>query len=159
MNKAKGFLKKNNVKFRVHKHPPVYTCKDAEKYYLDIPGPVFKSLFLKSKNGDQYFMAVLPAEKRVDFDKFAELAGVKRVSLANKDDLMEILAVEPGSVSPFSLINDDDSEVMVYIDKSIDGAEIVSFHPNINTETLELDKDAFNTFLGLIGNNFEIVDF
>ncbi len=130
-----------------------------EKHYQDIPGPVFKSLFLKSKEDNQYFLAILPADKRVDFNKFAEVVGVKKVSLASKEKLDEKLGVEPGSVSPFSLINDVDGEVLVYMDKSVYEADVVSFHPNINTETLALSSDDFKRFLNLVGNDFRIIEF
>ena len=52
---------------------------------------------------------------------------------------MKYLGVTPGSVSPFGLINDHDRRVRVFLDRDLATADRVSFHPNINTVTLDAD--------------------
>ena len=99
-----------------------------------------------------------PAKKQTDLKKFAELVDEKKVSFASSESLKEKLGLEPGSVSPFGLFNDIERSVEVYIDSEVYNAKTVSFHPNVNTATLELSKNMFHRFLQTIGHDVEVVD-
>ena len=78
------------------------------------------------------------------------------MKFANINNLKEILELEPGSVSPFGLINDKENITKLLIDKEVWDSDWVSFHPNINTETLELKGEDFRKFAENCGNLFEI---
>jgi Ala-tRNA(Pro) deacylase len=158
MNDVTKFLSKNNINFTLHKHPAVYTCEEAEKYCGDIPGIEGKNLLLRSKKGKRHFLVILPANKKTDLKKFAELVNEKKISFASSKALKEKLGLEPGSVSPFGLINDSEHRVEVYIDSEIYNADIVSFHPNVNTATLELSKNMFHKFLQTIDHEIHVID-
>lgn len=157
MNNVNQFLLENNIDFTLHKHPAVYTCEEAEKYCSNIPGIPSKNLLLRNKKANRYFLLVLPATKKTDLKKFEKLVGEK-ISFANSEALKEKLDLDPGSVSPFGLINDTTKSVEVYIDSDIYNGDIVSFHPNINTETLELSKDMFHKFLQVIDHKVNIIN-
>ena len=81
----------------------------------------------------------------------------EKLKFANENNLKEILGLTPGSVSPFGLINDKEHITKVLIDQDIWDSDIVSFHPNINTETLELNGKDFQKFIKTIGNTFELI--
>lgn len=159
MISVEKFLESHNIEYIVHEHPAVFTCEEAEKHCADIPGIACKNLFLKSKKRDRFLLLILPADKKVDIKKFAEIVGLKnKMSFAHEDELKEKLHVEPGSVSVFCILNDSDNAVELYIDKDVYDADIVSFHPNVNTATLELNKDMFHRFLDVIKTKVEIID-
>jgi Ala-tRNA(Pro) deacylase len=67
------------------------------------------------------------------------------------------LELEPGSVSPFGLLNNIDNSVETYIDEDIYNADIVSFHPNRNTATLELSKEMFRKYLDSLKHKIQII--
>ncbi len=56
------------------------------------------------------------------------------------------------TVSPFGLINDQTHAVCVVLDRDLEAAERVSFHPNINTATLMISGADFKRFLAARGN-------
>jgi len=86
----------------------------------------------------------------VDFKKlFSELC-CKRLQFASSVLLEEKLNLKAGSVSLFGPLNDENNEVELVIDDDVYNADIVSFHPNINTATIELEKDMFYQVLGLL---------
>jgi Ala-tRNA(Pro) deacylase len=64
--------------------------------------------------------------------------------------LMQTMWLEPGSVSPFGLINNENKDVEVYIDKQVYDADIVNFHPNINTASLSLTSEMFHKYLQVV---------
>lgn len=105
MTTPEQFLRDHNIAYIRHDHPAVYTCEDAEKHCGDIPGMACKNLLLKDKKNERYFLVIMPANKRMDLKKFSEIAGTNKISFASDDALREKLGLEPGSVSPFGLLN------------------------------------------------------
>ena len=113
------FLKKNNIEYILHEHDAVFTVQEAEECCGDIPGIPCKNLFLRDKKRRRYFLFILPSEARANFEEIAEIVGEKKISFANETDLMNILGLERGAVSPFGLINDTDKRVELYVHKDV----------------------------------------
>jgi len=145
MTEIKEYLTQIGIKFKLFEHPPVYTCEDAKKYTSEVRGLHLKNLFLHGKEGS-YFLVIIPANEKADLKKISHFVSEK-VSLANSNELKDILNLEPGSVSPFGLINDLDNKVKIIIDKKILEQKYLSFHPNTNTKTLELTLNDFIKYL------------
>lgn len=150
MNKVESFLQKNEIRYTRHDHPAVFTCEDAKKYSAHIAGISTKNLFLVNKSKNRYFLLIIPDYKRADLKRFAQEAGEPRVSFASAEKLFQKLGLEPGSVSPFGLINNYEHDVILYIDEDVYKADIVGFHPNDNTATLELTGIMFKKYLDTI---------
>ena len=108
-------------------------------------------MFLKSKKTDNYYLAIIPAKDRLNL-KELELRLNDKIGFASESELKNILDLTPGAVSPFSLINDKENQVTLVISKQVLDSDIVSFHPNINTETLELKQKDFQSYLDSIKN-------
>lgn len=158
MRHPEEFLKQNGVEYILHEHPAVFTCEDAEEHCKDIPGLACKNLVLKDKKSGRYFLLILPAAKRMDLKKFSQMVEQKNITFASADVLREKLGVEPGSVSPFGLINDTEKVMEVYVDSEVYNAPIVGFHPNRNTATLELSHEMFGKFLELLEQKKSVVE-
>ena len=158
MANVEQFLQSHHIEYILHEHPAVFTCEEAEKHCVNVPGLAGKNLFLRSEKSARYFLVVLPAAKRADLKKVAEMVGERRISFANADILREKLGLEPGSVSPFGLINDVKSEVKVYIDKEVYDADVVNFHPKTNTASQELSRDMFHRYLKALNRDVHIVE-
>ena len=101
---------------------------------------------------------VVPASKRADLKKLAEIFDEKKLSFASGEVLMEKLGLEPGSVSPFGLLNDEEQEVEVFIDKDLYEADIVNFHPNINTASVEIQREMFHKYLDGLPHKINVIE-
>ena len=150
------FLKENNIQYILHKHPAVFTCAEAELHTGNIPGLACKNLFLRNRKKSRYFLLVLPASMPTNLKAFGSAVGEKSISFASSDVLYEKLGLAPGSVSPFGLINDPKLSVELFIHPSISDAPIVTFHPNVNTATLELTQEMFRKYLDVIGHSANV---
>jgi len=64
----------------------------------------------------------------------------------------------PGIVSPFGLLNNEDKDIKVYIDKEIIIEERMSFHPNTNEKTLFINTPDLLKYLEAIGYPANIVE-
>lgn len=152
------FLEDNKIKYILHKHKPVYTCEEAAQHCSMVKGMHCKNLFLKDKKSADFFLIMMPAEKRADLKKISIITNSKHITFGKPEELKTLLNLEPGSVSPFGLLNDKQNIIKVYIDNDLWQSDKVSFHPNQNDETLELEKEMFHEIINKIGNNYEIIE-
>ncbi|MBI2008111.1 prolyl-tRNA synthetase associated domain-containing protein [Candidatus Amesbacteria bacterium] len=141
------------VKYVKHEHPAVFTCQEADKYWVNTAAAHTKNLFLKTeKPPHKYFLYILECKKRADLKSLSQSLSIGRLTFAKDYELMTILGLTPGSVSPFGLINDKSHQVQVLIDLSLKDWKILLFHPNTNTVTLEISSDDFTKFLSHTGH-------
>lgn len=141
-----------------YEHKPVYTCEEAKELEIEITGQHCKNLFLRNRKGDVHYLVVLDESKKVDLINLSNQIGSSRLSFASEERLFKYLQLKPGSVTPFGLINDEESEVMVLIDKDIVNKSPINFHPNVNTATLGVSYDDFEKFLKWHENKFEYIE-
>jgi Ala-tRNA(Pro) deacylase len=140
-----------------HEHPPVATVEDGEVHWAGIDATHCKNLFLRNQKGTRHYLVILMHTKRADLRAIADQIGDGKLSFASPDRLMQHLAVTPGSVSPFALINDRQHEVRLFLDRDLKSAARVSFHPNINTATWVLTWAEFERFLASVANRVRYV--
>ena len=96
--------------------------------------------------------------KKADLKFLANYFGVSKLSFGSPDLLMEKMGLSPWSVSPFGLINNIQKDIEVYIDTEIYTAEVVNFHPNINTASLSLTHEMFQKYLESIENKIIMIE-
>jgi len=61
-------------------------------------------------------------------------------------------------ITPFGIINDKEKHVKVYLDDKMKEADIVNFHPNVNTSTVSLSFADFIKFMEWSQNTYEFID-
>ncbi len=174
MNKqqALDYLIKNNIQFQLYEHQAVFTCEEAEVHCKHVPGLAVKNLLLKSdKQGTglpfpfdgknpikrQFFLVVLPAHKKLDMNQIKKVLEVKKLRFASAEDLMRLMKLEPGSVTPIGLINDKNKEIELILDNNVKDADMVNFHPNVNTASVSLSKKEFEKFLNSLDRKARII--
>ena len=64
---------------------------------------------------------------------------------------MKVLKLVPGSVNPFSLVNDEEKVVELYIEKELLTGELLNFHPNVNYKTVTISLEGLKKYLDHIG--------
>ena len=152
------FLQSHDILYTYHAHPAVFTCEQAAVFHELVPGIPGKNLFLIDKKSERIFLVILPVPKKADLKFLAKLFQVSKLSFGSPDLLMQKMWLEPWSVSPFGLINNTEKDIGVYIDTEIYTAELVNFHPNINTASLSLTHEMFQKYLKTIENKIQIID-
>ena len=98
-------LKELCIETETHKHPPVFTVEEARIHCGHIAGCHCKNLFLKDKKG-RMFLLVTIDNRLVNLKLLRKQIGSSHLSFGKPGILRETLGVEPGSVTPFALIND-----------------------------------------------------
>jgi len=150
-------LRALGIKFERYEHPPLASAADATPYWADIDAAHTKNLFLRNQKGTRHYLVVIELMKRADLRAVANQVGDGKLSFGSPEQLMTLLGVTPGSVSPFGLVHDAGHRVRVCIDQDLRTRERISFHPNINTATLVLTFADFERFLASRGNATQFV--
>lgn len=130
-----------NIVWQLVEHEAVFTVEESSKLDRDIPGAHTKNLFLKDA-GDQFWLMTVPAAMRVDLKSLPHVIGCKRVSFGKADDMLRLLGVSPGSVTPLAAIADVACRVTLVIDSHLANADRINIHPLKNTATLGLSPDS-----------------
>lgn len=157
-DKVKEYLNAIGIQFKIVEHEPAYTTEEADKYIEGHDGVRTKTMFICNKKKTNYYMIIMDDSKRLDMNKFKEIVSEKQIKMASEEALKEKLGIEPGMVSPFGLLNNDEKDVKIYMDKQIITEEIMTFHPNDNTKTLFITtKDLFKYFEN-IGYELNIIE-
>lgn len=125
-----------NIKYELLSHQAVYTVEEAKQIENMIEGVGCKNLFLKDKHKN-YYIFVLEENKRANLKELANYLKVSKLSFATSEELKVILNLEPGSVTPLSIINDKENLVTLILDQELNNNKIL-VHPNTNTKTVSL---------------------
>jgi Ala-tRNA(Pro) deacylase len=154
---VEDFLEKNGIIYTLYTHPAVFTCAEAEKYCKDVPGFSCKNLFLRDKDLGGFILVIMPASERLDMRSLEKKLEIKKVVFGKEEELLDILKLAPGAVSPLGLINDSKRLTRVVIDAEVWNADLVSFHPNINTESIVLKIEEFRKMICVMNVEVKIV--
>jgi Ala-tRNA(Pro) deacylase len=133
-------------------HAPVFTVEESQDLRGILPGAHTKNLFLKDKDG-RMALVVAKEDTRVDLKALAKRLGFGRFSFGKPDLLMEVLGIEPGSVTAFALINESSSKVTaVVVDEALMGFDEVNCHPLVNSATTRIATTDLIRFMEACGH-------
>ncbi|MDP4221837.1 MAG: prolyl-tRNA synthetase associated domain-containing protein [Bacteroidota bacterium] len=150
-------LEKLSVSFEYHEHPPVATIEDAMIYWKDYNSGRCKNIFFRNHKGNRHYLVILEHLRQLDIHDLEKRLRQGKLTFASDQRLNRYLGVEPGSVSPFGLINDSEKHVHVFIDEKLQEFERLAFHPNVNTASIIISQADFIKFLNYQGNNYEFI--
>ncbi|MDP6174327.1 MAG: prolyl-tRNA synthetase associated domain-containing protein [Rhodospirillales bacterium] len=147
-----------SISVTTERHEPVFTVDDTKSVRSALPGGHCKSLFLKDKKG-AYWLVVALEDTQVDLKTLQKKLGAARLSFARAERLDEILGVEPGSVTPFALINETASVVTVVLEAAMLEADLLNYHPLHNRATSVIRPDDLLAFIRASGHEPRIMAF
>ena len=147
-------LSKEDYKFSIFDHKPIHTVEESQKLRGKIEGAHTKNLFLKNKKNN-FFLFSCEENTIVYLKKLKKALNLGNISFAGNSYLKDLMGVNPGSVTPFGLINDCENKIIFFLDKKILNYSKVNFHPLVNTSTVCIDTKDFLLF---IKNNNKLVN-
>ncbi len=143
------------ISFEYIEHPPAPTIEIARQYWKGYDAKHCKNLFFRNHKGNRHYLVILDCDCDMAIHSIEQMLHQGKLSFASEQRMIKFLGVTAGSVTPFGLINDIEHHVHVFIDKNLQQAEKLSFHPCINTASLIILKDDFIRFMDYTGNTYE----
>jgi Ala-tRNA(Pro) deacylase len=145
------------IQYEYHEHPPLATIDDAIIHWKEYNAGRCKNIFFRNHKGNRHYLVILEHLAKLDIRDLEQRLRQGKLSFASDQRLMKYLGVEPGSVSPFGLINDPENHVHLFIDEKLAGCDRLTFHPNVNTASVVVSKSDFMKFLEHSGNSYEFL--
>jgi Ala-tRNA(Pro) deacylase len=139
-------------------HPPLFTVEQAKDVLATVPSARTKNLFLADKRGALLLVSALE-DTAVDLRALAHHLGLGRLSFGAAETLRAVLGVEPGSVTPFALMNDHTGRVRAILDQRLFQEPLVNFHPLMNDASTAIAPSELAKFLAHTGHEALTVDF
>lgn len=160
ITKVTSYLDSLNISYRLLRHEAVITTEESRQIIHVDDCMSCKSLYVKDKKSDNFYLVVLPFDKRADMRQLASYVNCAKFEFSTEDKLFADLGVHRGSVSPFAYLNENSSKYSapLLIDADVWNANNVKFHPCDNTATIVLSLDGFKKFLTSIGKEVIVVN-
>jgi len=147
-----AYLDRLAIAHKTISHPPLFTVEESRALRGQIPGGHTKNLFLRDKKGAAFLVVALE-DAAIELKSLHRLLGASgRFSFGSAELMAELLGVEPGSVTPFAVMNDTASRVTVVLDAAMMAHDVLNFHPLRNTATTTIARDDLVTFLEATGH-------
>ena len=147
-----AYLDRLGIAHKTISHAAAFTVDDAREIRGQIPGGHTKNLFLRDKKGAAFLVVTLE-DAAIELKSLHRLLGASgRFSFGSAALMGELLGVEPGSVTPFAVMNDTAARVTVVLDAAMMAHDMLNFHPLRNTATTTIARDGLVTFLEATGH-------
>lgn len=148
------YLDEHNIEYEITEHKAVFNMEELDSVDLPYPEWDAKNLFVRDDKKRNYYLITVKGDKRVDLKEFRKQQGLRALSFASAEDLLAIMQLTPGSVSPLGLLNDAEHRVHFYLDTEFTGNKI-GVHPNDNTATVWMQTDDLMEIIQTHGNAAE----
>ena len=151
------YLACHGVAYEITDHPAVFNMKEMSAVTLPYPEADAKNLFVRDDKKRDYYLITVQGDKRVDLKEFRKAHGLRPLSFASADDLMALMGLIPGAVTPLGLLNDEERKVTLFLDKAFEGG-LIGVHPNDNTATVWMKAADLTRIIREHGNAVHIVE-
>lgn len=153
------FIKNKNIWYEITEHKAVFNMGELNE--IEIPYKEYdaKNLFVRDDKKRNYYLITVKGNKRVDLKYFKNKYETRPLSFASEADLMSIMNLIPGSVTPLGLLNDKELRIIFYLDKDfLKDKKIIGVHPNDNTATIWLKVEDLISIIKEHGNIVNVVE-
>ena len=161
MNKQKiyALLGERGMWHEITEHEAVYNMAEMAEIAIPYPEADAKNLFVRDDKKRNYYLITVKDNKRVDLKEFKRRNGTRSLSFASAEELLQLMGLTPGSVTPLGLLNDSERRVKLYLDKAfLDAPALIGVHPNDNTATVCMKTEDLISLLTEHGSEVEAVE-
>ncbi|MFV8314280.1 prolyl-tRNA synthetase associated domain-containing protein [Aerococcus urinaeequi] len=154
------FLNDQEIEYEVTDHKAVYDMAELAEIDLPYPEADAKYLFIRDDKKRQYYLISVQGDKRVDLKAFRDQFNTRRLSFGSDKDLLALMGLTPGAVSPLGLLNDHDLKIAYYLDRQLVADDhLIGVHPNENTATIWLKGQDLVDLIEANGHSVTVADF
>ena len=158
IEKVLSYLNERGIKHSWYTHDEAPTIEIARTQWRNDGSKHCKNLFFRNHKGNRHYLVVLDCEQDLDIHDLEKRLHQGKLSFASPQRMERYLGLQPGSVSPFGLINDLDNHVHLFLDANLKNHQSLSFHPNDNHATVVISQSEFMRYLGEVGNSYEYIE-
>ncbi len=158
IEKVLNYLNDKEIEYTWYTHDEAPTIEIARTQWRNDGSKHCKNLFFRNHKGNRHYLVVLDCEQALDIHDLEHRLHQGKLSFASPQRMERYLGLQPGSVSPFGLINDDENHVHLFLDSNLRKYQSLSFHPNDNHATVVISQNEFMHYLETVGNSYEFIE-
>ncbi|MEJ2709040.1 MAG: YbaK/EbsC family protein [Anaerolineales bacterium] len=133
-----------NVPYQFFRHPgQVRSLEQAARERGQRPDQIVRSIVFRLPE-EEFIMVLVAGPEQISWHDLREYLGLSRMTMANKEQVLERTGFPPGAVSPFGL----PQPMRILVDKSVLQEEIVSIGSGVRNTTVILRRDDLMQALG-----------
>ena len=123
------FLDSLGVSYQRIDHEAAMTIDACQEIDVVLNAAICKNLFLCNRQETQFYLLMLPGEKKFKTKEVSAQIGSARLSFAKDIYMEEFLDITPGSVSVLGLMNDKENRVQLLMDEDLLKEPYIGCHP------------------------------
>ena len=153
------YLQNKGYWHEITEHPAVYNMAEVAELEMPYPESDAKNLFVRDDKRRNYYLITVMAHKKVNLKDFKKNYGTRSLTFSSPEELMDIMGLIPGAVTPLGVLNDTEHKVKVYLDKDfLNDPKRIGVHPNDNTATVWLHTEDLMEIIQSHGTELECVE-
>ncbi len=149
-------LDDKKIKYEIAEHKPVYTIDEMLECNLPHPDLIAKNLFVRDDKKRKYYLITCLEDKKINLKEFRKANDTRPLTFASEDELMDKMGLYRGAVTPFGVLNNEDKDVVVYMDKDYEN-KLMGIHPCDNTATVYIKTRDISKLIKDHGNELHFV--
>lgn len=158
-NRTYALLRELHIPYTKVDHAPAMTMEDCLEVDQALGTQMCKNLFLCNRQQTEFYLLMMPGDKKFHTKELSKQLGVSRLSFAGDGPMLELLDIHPGAVSVMGLMNDKNKKVQLLIDRDLLKEEFLGCHPCVNTASVRISfQDLLEKFLPAVGHEAKIVE-
>ncbi len=152
------YLDRLGIGFYRTDHDPANNMEACNEIDAVLEVVICKNLFLCNRQKTQFYLLMMPGDKKFKTKELSSQIGSARLSFAEPEYMLKYLDIEPGAVSIMGLLNDKEHAVQLLIDEDVLKGEYLGCHPCVCTSSLKMKtKDVIERFLPATGHEYRTV--
>jgi Ala-tRNA(Pro) deacylase len=136
-DRLQAWLQKSGVNFTVLRHEPVFTSEQAAAVRGTSLASGAKALIIKAK--DQFFLMVLPADRKLDSRQARTLLGTRALRFASREEVESLTGLQPGSIPPFGSL----FGLPTYCDPALANNPSINFNAGDHSISVQMPYSAY----------------
>lgn len=160
MNKQEiyHYLAEKQLWHEIVEHKAIFNMAESSQIPIPYPGCDAKNLFVRDHKKRNYYLITVKGNKHVDLKEFRQRYNTSSLSFASESDLMGLLHLTAGSVTPLGVLNDESKTVKVFFDREfLDNPGLIGVHPNENTATVWMRAADLISLIETHGTPIEVI--
>lgn len=136
------------IGYKCMEHAAAATMADCRVVEQTFGAVMPKNIFLCPRNRSAFYLLLTRPNAKYKTADISKQLGVSRLSFGPEEKLYEYLMTRPGAITPMGLLFDEGKNVKLVIDSALKDAELLAFHPCVNTMSLAMSgADFFGKYL------------
>lgn len=151
-------LERLGIKYERVDNDVVEAMEECVEVSEKLGAEIRKTIVVCNRQKTDFYLVILPANKRFDSKLFASMMQCSRVSFASAEDMEAVIGLTPGSASVMGILNDAEGKVKVVIDKAVADEKYFACNPGANTTHIKFKtSNLINNFLPAEKHKPEII--